>query len=143
MATHLKVFTHTKHRLTSSYLPQVGIRSITDEGRKQAKKFNVRQIEMHSYEDHRSDLENLTLGEGCAGIYVSIDVDCLDPAFAPGGFGFGFGCGLHLREMSFKTECAFVLVLSGGLLRPAFAPGGFGFGFGCGLQLREMCFKTE
>ncbi|GAQ85828.1 arginase [Klebsormidium nitens] len=65
-------------------LLQVGIRSITGEGRAQAKKFGVRQFEMHSYEDHREYLENLTLGEGCAGVYVSIDVDCLDPAYAPG-----------------------------------------------------------
>jgi hypothetical protein len=95
----------------------VGIRSITDEGRKQAKKFGVRQIEMHSYENHRADLENLTLGEGCAGIYVSIDVDCLDPAFAPGGFSFWFGCELQSPEIFLRTEWAFVY-LPGGLLGP-------------------------
>ena len=86
----------------------MGIRSITSEGRAQAKKFGVRQFEMHSYEDHREYLENLTLGEGCAGVYISIDVDCLDPAYAPGGFD---GCEPVLKSVAhcFRSSfCAFV-----------------------------------
>ncbi|GER26379.1 arginase [Striga asiatica] len=58
-------------------LVQVGIRSINSEGRQQAQRFGVKQIEMRNYEDHREELENLTLGVGddVKGVYVSIDCD--------------------------------------------------------------------
>ncbi|KAJ1421439.1 Ureohydrolase, manganese-binding site [Sesbania bispinosa] len=60
-------------------LLQVGIRSITAEGRAQAKKFGK-------------------LGEGVKGVYISIDVDCLDPAFAPGVSHIEPG-GLSFRDV--------------------------------------------
>ncbi|KAK9910812.1 hypothetical protein M0R45_034755 [Rubus argutus] len=60
-------------------LLQVGIRSINNEG-------------------HRDFLENLKLGEGVKGVYVSIDVDCLDPAFAPGVSHIEPG-GLSFRDV--------------------------------------------
>ncbi|KAJ7007486.1 arginase 1 [Populus alba x Populus x berolinensis] len=65
-------------------LLQVGIRSITKEGREQGKRFGVEQYEMRTFSRDRQRLENLKLGEGVKGVYISIDVDCLDPAFAPG-----------------------------------------------------------
>ncbi|CAM6085616.1 unnamed protein product [Calypogeia fissa] len=65
-------------------LLQVGIRSINKEGREQGKKFGVEQFEMRTFSRDEEFLENLSLGEGVKGVYVSIDVDCLDPAFAPG-----------------------------------------------------------
>ncbi|CAM6117056.1 unnamed protein product [Calypogeia fissa] len=65
-------------------LLQVGIRSINKEGREQGKKFGVEQFEMRTFSRDKEFLENLSLGEGVKGVYVSIDVDCLDPAFAPG-----------------------------------------------------------
>eukprot|EP00271_Cylindrocystis_brebissonii_P016948 TRINITY_DN4200_c0_g1_i1.p4 TRINITY_DN4200_c0_g1~~TRINITY_DN4200_c0_g1_i1.p4 ORF type:complete len:135 (+),score=41.70 TRINITY_DN4200_c0_g1_i1:810-1214(+) len=65
-------------------LLQVGIRSINKEGRDQGKKFGVEQFEMRTFQRDRSFLESLKLGEGVKGVYVSIDVDCLDPAVAPG-----------------------------------------------------------
>lgn len=65
-------------------LLQVGIRSINKEGREQGKRFGVEQYEMRNFSTDRDLLENLKLGEGVKGVYISIDVDCLDPAFAPG-----------------------------------------------------------
>ncbi|KAJ7569891.1 hypothetical protein O6H91_01G098900 [Diphasiastrum complanatum] len=65
-------------------LLQVGIRSINQEGRDQAKKFGVEQFEMRYFNRDRQYLENLELGTGVKGVYISIDVDSLDPAFAPG-----------------------------------------------------------
>ncbi|XVE60689.1 hypothetical protein DITRI_Ditri05aG0148400 [Diplodiscus trichospermus] len=65
-------------------LLQVGIRSITTEGREQGKRFGVEQYEMRTFSRDRHFLENLKLGEGVKGVYISVDVDCLDPAFAPG-----------------------------------------------------------
>nr|GMD65077.1 arginase 1, mitochondrial [Ipomoea batatas] len=65
-------------------LLQVGIRSITKEGREQGKKFGVEQYEMRTFSKDRQYLENLKLGEGVKGVYISVDLDSLDPAFAPG-----------------------------------------------------------
>ncbi|XP_062091615.1 arginase 1, mitochondrial [Humulus lupulus] len=79
-------------------LLQVGIRSITSEGREQGKKFGVEQYEMRTFSRDRPFLENLKLGEGVKGVYVSIDVDSLDPAFAPGVSHIEPG-GLSFRDI--------------------------------------------
>ncbi|XP_058764281.1 arginase 1, mitochondrial isoform X1 [Vicia villosa] len=79
-------------------LLQVGIRSISAEGRAQAKKFGVEQYEMRTFSRDRPFLENLKLGEGVKGVYISIDVDCLDPAFAPGVSHIEPG-GLSFRDV--------------------------------------------
>ncbi|XLU46340.1 hypothetical protein S245_041154 [Arachis hypogaea] len=79
-------------------LLQVGIRSITTEGREQGNKFGVEQYEMRTFSRDREYLENLKLGEGVKGVYVSIDVDCLDPAFAPGVSHIEPG-GLSFRDV--------------------------------------------
>ncbi|KAG7992806.1 hypothetical protein I3843_02G146600 [Carya illinoinensis] len=79
-------------------LLQVGIRSITTEGREQAKRFGVEQFEMRAFSRDRHLLQNLKLGEGVKGVYISIDVDCLDPAFAPGVSHIEPG-GLSFRDV--------------------------------------------
>ncbi|KAI4354846.1 hypothetical protein L6164_003677 [Bauhinia variegata] len=79
-------------------LLQVGIRSITIEGREQGKRFGVEQYEMRTFSRDRHLLENLKLGEGVKGVYISIDVDCLDPAFAPGVSHIEPG-GLSFRDV--------------------------------------------
>ncbi|XP_047951405.1 arginase 1, mitochondrial-like [Salvia hispanica] len=79
-------------------LLQVGIRSINWEGREQGKRFGVEQYEMRTFSKDRNQLENLKLGEGVKGVYISIDVDCLDPAFAPGVSHFEPG-GLSFRDV--------------------------------------------
>ncbi|CAN6566399.1 unnamed protein product [Malus baccata var. baccata] len=79
-------------------LLQVGIRSINNEGRVQGKRFGVEQYEMRTFSRDRHFLENLKLGEGVKGVYISIDVDCLDPAFAPGVSHIEPG-GLSFRDV--------------------------------------------
>ncbi|KAB1218980.1 Arginase 1, mitochondrial [Morella rubra] len=79
-------------------IEQVGIRSITAEGREQGKRFGVEQFEMRTFSRDRHFLENLKLGEGVKGVYISIDVDCLDPAFAPGVSHIEPG-GLSFRDV--------------------------------------------
>lgn len=79
-------------------LLQVGIRSITAEGRAQAKKFGTELYEMRTFSRDRHLLENLKLGEGVKGVYVSIDLDSLDPAFAPGVSHIEPG-GLSFRDV--------------------------------------------
>ncbi|MBA0808552.1 hypothetical protein Gohar_024281, partial [Gossypium harknessii] len=79
-------------------LLQVGIRSITTEGREQGKRFGVEQYEMRTFSKDCHFLENLKLGEGVKGVYISVDVDCLDPAFAPGVSHIEPG-GLSFRDV--------------------------------------------
>ncbi|KAL3516983.1 hypothetical protein ACH5RR_023885 [Cinchona calisaya] len=79
-------------------LLQVGIRSINKEGREQGKRFGVEQFEMRNFSRDRHFLENLKLGEGVKGVYISVDVDSLDPAFAPGVSHIEPG-GLSFRDV--------------------------------------------
>ena len=79
-------------------LLQVGIRSINLEGREQGKRFGVEQYEMRTFSQDRQFLENLKLGEGVKGVYISVDVDCMDPAFAPGVSHIEPG-GLSFRDV--------------------------------------------
>jgi arginase len=58
-------------------LVQVGVRTVTGEHRQQVEKYNVRLIEMKDFE------ESLVL-DFSNPLYISFDVDALDPAFAPG-----------------------------------------------------------
>jgi len=58
-------------------LVQVGVRSITGHQREQAKRFNVEIIEMIE----KTRINELTF---TGPVYLSLDMDCLDPAFAPG-----------------------------------------------------------
>jgi arginase family enzyme len=58
-------------------LIQVGIRTINAHQREQAKKFGVEVIEMR----HLPALERMAVNTP---VYISFDMDALDPAFAPG-----------------------------------------------------------
>ena len=58
-------------------LVQVGIRTITGHQRELAERFGVEVIEMRDL----GEVEQLSFDSP---IYISFDMDCLDPAFAPG-----------------------------------------------------------
>ena len=58
-------------------LVQVGIRTLTGHQRQQADRFGVEIIEMRAID--KVDQLNFT-----GPVYLSLDMDCLDPAFAPG-----------------------------------------------------------
>jgi arginase len=58
-------------------LVQVGIRTLNDTQREQAERFGVEVIEMRAW---RPDIELVFDGA----LYLSLDLDVLDPAFAPG-----------------------------------------------------------
>ncbi|KAM3700065.1 hypothetical protein ACJW31_05G071800 [Castanea mollissima] len=66
--------------------------------REQGKRFGVEQFEMRTFSRDSEFLENLKLGEGVKGVYISIDVDSLDPAFAPGVSHIEPG-GLSFRDV--------------------------------------------
>jgi len=58
-------------------LVQVGIRTMTPHQREQAKRFGVEVVEMRNWHSGMAfRFEDP--------VYISLDMDCLDPAFAPG-----------------------------------------------------------
>ncbi len=58
-------------------LVQVGVRTLTGHQHEQAKKFGVEIIEMKKIEEAAKIAFD-------GPVYLSLDIDCLDPAFAPG-----------------------------------------------------------
>lgn len=72
-------------------LTQVGIRTLTTHQREQAKKFGVRIIEM-------KDFSYSFIATLQSPLYISLDIDVLDPAFAPGISHHEPG-GMNTREL--------------------------------------------
>lgn len=73
-------------------LTQIGLRTLNPHQREQARRFGVRQLEMRDWPGR----EPLA---GLAGpIYLSLDLDVLDPAFAPGVSHFEPG-GASVRQV--------------------------------------------
>jgi arginase len=75
--SHASPFARIMEEGLAKRLVQVGIRTTTAHQREQIKKFGVEVIEMR---DFRDDLQL----EFDTPVYISFDVDGLDPAFAPG-----------------------------------------------------------
>lgn len=75
--SHASPFARIMEQKLVQRLVQVGIRTFTEDQRAQVKKFGVESIEM------RDLTPNLQL-EFDTPVYISFDVDALDPAFAPG-----------------------------------------------------------
>ena len=68
-----------------SRLVQVGIRTMNGHQRGQAERFGVEVIDMRAWAaGKRPDFTRSGVQSGAGPIYVSIDLDGLDPAFAPG-----------------------------------------------------------
>jgi len=75
--SHACPFARIMEEQLADRLVQVGIRTMTEHQRAQARRFGVEVIEMRNIQaDLRVPLNTP--------LYVSIDVDALDPAFAPG-----------------------------------------------------------
>ncbi|MBN1273108.1 MAG: agmatinase [Candidatus Aminicenantes bacterium] len=89
--SHACPFTRIFEEGLADNLVQVGIRTANAEQRKNAEKFGVRMIEM---KDFRDDL----VLEFAHPLYISFDIDALDPAFAPGVSHHEAG-GLTTREV--------------------------------------------
>ena len=75
--SHASPFARIMEEKLASRLVQVGIRTATAHQREQIKRFNVETIEMRDFRD------GLKI-EFDTPVYISFDVDGLDPAFAPG-----------------------------------------------------------
>lgn len=96
-SSHACPFARIMEEGLADRLVQVGIRALTTHQREQANRFNVEIIEMR-------DWSTATIPELEAPVYLSIDMDCLDPAFAPGVSHPAPG-GLSSRDVLTIIQC--------------------------------------
>jgi len=75
--SHASPFARLMEKNLLASLTQVGIRTLTTHQKEQAEKFNVKIIEM-------KDFNMSFINELKEPLYISLDIDVLDPAFAPG-----------------------------------------------------------
>ena len=75
--SHASPFARIMEQKLVKRLVQVGIRTATSDQREQVRKFGVESVEMR-------DLNGTVQLEFDSPVYISFDVDALDPAFAPG-----------------------------------------------------------
>jgi len=89
--SHACPFARIMEDQLASTLVQVGIRTLNPHQRDQVDKYNVRVIEM-------KDFSNAQLPSFKGPVYISLDMDAFDPAFAPGVSHQESG-GLTVREV--------------------------------------------
>ena len=89
--SHASPFARIMERGLAKQLVQVGIRTLNRHCREQAARFGVEMIEMRNF-----SVEAVPIPRGP--LYVSIDLDALDPAFAPGVSHHEPG-GLSVRDI--------------------------------------------
>jgi agmatinase len=89
--SHASPFARIMERGLADRLVQVGIRTLNGHCREQAKRFGVDVIEMRNFAARDVPIPAKPL-------YISIDMDALDPAFAPGVSHHEPG-GLSVREI--------------------------------------------
>lgn len=89
--SHASPFARIMERGLAKRLVQVGIRTMNKHCRDQVARFGVEVVEMRQFAPERVPIPN-------APLYVSIDLDALDPAFAPGVSHHEPG-GLSVREL--------------------------------------------
>jgi len=89
--SHACPFARIMEEKLASRLIQVGIRTLTAHQRNQAERFGVEIIEM-------KDLHTASLPPLESPLYLSLDIDVLDPAFAPGISHYEPG-GMSTREV--------------------------------------------
>jgi agmatinase len=90
--SHACPFARIMEERLATRLIQVGIRTMTGHQRDQARRFGVEQIDMRAW------AAGARPGGMAGPVYVSIDVDAIDPAFAPGVSHREPG-GLTVREV--------------------------------------------
>lgn len=89
--SHASPFARIMERGLAGRLVQVGIRTVNVHCREQAERFGVEMVEMRGFTPDAVPIPE-------APLYISIDLDALDPAFAPGVSHHEPG-GLSVREL--------------------------------------------
>ncbi|HKK76423.1 MAG TPA: agmatinase [Saprospiraceae bacterium] len=103
--SHASPFARLMETGKAGSLTQVGNRSLNTHQREQAARFGVKIIEMHQFS---FDFLNHLQGP----LYVSVDLDGLDPAFAPGVSHHEPG-GLSTRELFYILQNIEVPIVGG------------------------------
>lgn len=80
--SHASPFARLMEKGKVKSLTQVGIRTFNTHQREQAKRFNVNIFEMKDFNE--AQFQQQVLNSLADPLYISIDLDVLDPAFAPG-----------------------------------------------------------
>jgi arginase len=80
--SHASPFARIMEENLATRLVQIGIRTINTHQRSQAKRFGVEVIEVGDWAAAALDWHNLCTFSGP--VYLTLDMDVLDPAFAPG-----------------------------------------------------------
>jgi agmatinase len=91
--SHATPFARILEEGSASGLMQVGVRSLTGEQRRQIARFGVSTVEMREF-----DLAGTVAALPEGPVYLSLDIDVLDPAFAPGVSHHEPG-GMSVREL--------------------------------------------
>ena len=91
--SHATPFARILEDTCASGLTQVGLRSLTGHQREQIARFGVSTVEMRDF-DLAATVASLPEGP----VYLSLDIDVLDPAFAPGVSHHEPG-GMNVREL--------------------------------------------
>ena len=89
--SHACPFARIMEEGLASRLVQVGIRTLTRHQREQADRFGVEIIDMHAWEGGARPVIS-------GPVYLSVDMDAIDPAFAPGVSHWEPG-GLSVRDV--------------------------------------------
>jgi arginase len=89
--SHASPFARIMEQGLATHLVQVGIRTLNKHCRDQVARFGVELIEMRDFASDRVPIPD-------APLYISIDMDALDPAFAPGVSHHEPG-GLSVRDV--------------------------------------------
>ena len=89
--SHASPFARIMERGLATRLVQVGIRTLNRHCREQGERFGVEMVEMRGFAPDRVPIPS-------APLYISIDLDALDPAFAPGVSHHEPG-GLSVRDI--------------------------------------------
>jgi agmatinase len=89
--SHASPFARIMEENLAARLVQAGIRTLTPHQREQARRFGVEIIDMRNIET----LKELSFD---GPVYLSLDLDCLDPAFAPGVSHYEPG-GMSTRDV--------------------------------------------
>jgi agmatinase len=89
--SHASPFARIMEEKQVARLVQVGIRTMTGHQRRQVDRFGVEVIEMR-------DIDKFNMIAFDGSVYLSLDMDCLDPAFAPGVSHYEPG-GMSTRQV--------------------------------------------
>jgi arginase len=92
--SHASPFARVLEEQSASHLVQLGIRTLNAHQRDQARRFGVEMVPMRSGIEAMISAARRLEGP----VYLSVDIDALDPAFAP-GIGHPEPGGLSTREL--------------------------------------------